>query len=222
MTAWSEFLNHQGRPVHKWLHYFTAYERHFARFVNQPLLFIEIGCGRGGSLQMWKKYFGPDAQIVGIDIHKECKEFEEEHVAVRIGSQADTEFLGKVLAEFGTPDIVLDDGSHHMNHVVTTFNYLFQRTSPKGVYMVEDLHTAYWEDFEGGLGRPGTFVEICKSLTDELNAGWGKGAPQPTDFSRSALSIHFYNSIIAIERGRLLKTAAPMIPPPADWPAKAV
>jgi tRNA G46 methylase TrmB len=52
MTLWQMFLNHRGRIVHKWTHYFPIYERHFDRFVNRPMTFIEIGCGEGGSLQM--------------------------------------------------------------------------------------------------------------------------------------------------------------------------
>jgi hypothetical protein len=213
VSLWSEFLNHKGRPIHKWLHYFTAYEKHFARYVNRPLTFIEIGCGRGGSLQMWKKYFGPEAQIVGLDINGDCKAYEEDNIAVRIGDQSDTAFLAAVLKEFGTPDIVLDDGSHVMSHIVATFRYLFPRTAPDGVYMVEDLHTAYWAEYEGGLRRPGSFIELCKDLVDELNAGWGGTAPEPTAFSRTTQSMHFYDSIVAFERGWTLRRRAPVIPP---------
>jgi hypothetical protein len=66
VSLWSEFLDNQGRVTHKWKHYFPAYEAHFARFVNRPVLFLEIGVSEGGSLQMWKRYLGPHAQILGI------------------------------------------------------------------------------------------------------------------------------------------------------------
>ena len=69
MSLWSDFLSHQGRPALKWKHYFPIYERHFARYVNRPVTMIEIGCGEGGSLQLWKKYFGPNARIIGILTH---------------------------------------------------------------------------------------------------------------------------------------------------------
>ena len=59
MPLWSDFLTNNGRIVQKWKHYFPAYERHFAKFVNTDLTFLEIGCGAGGSLQLWKRYFGP-------------------------------------------------------------------------------------------------------------------------------------------------------------------
>jgi hypothetical protein len=168
------------------------------------MLFLEIGCGRGGSAQMWKRYFGPHAQIVGLDINPECKKFEEDQIEIRIGSQSDVGFLQSVLDEFGAPQIVLDDGSHRMSDVVDTFRYLYQRTAPDGVYMVEDLHTAYWDEYGGGVGREGSFIELCKTLIDELNADWTREKLPPTDFTRSTLSMHFYDSIVAFERGRHL------------------
>lgn len=207
MSLWSEFLNNKQRSIDKWTHYFAAYERHFARYQNRPLLFLEIGCGRGGSAQMWKRYFGPHAQIVGLDINPECKTFEEHQIEIRIGSQSDTAFLESVLAEFGTPDIVLDDGSHRMPDVVETFRFLYPRTARDGVYMVEDLHTAYWDEFGGGLRRDGTFIELTKSLIDELNAEWTRDALPATDFTRSTLSMHVYDSLIGFERGRHLPRA---------------
>ena len=93
MSLWSEFLTHEGRPVYKWTHYLPIYQRHFAAFVNRPITFIEIGVWKGGSLQLWKRYFGPFAQIVGIDIDPACKAMEEDQVAVRIGDQSDPAFL---------------------------------------------------------------------------------------------------------------------------------
>jgi hypothetical protein len=168
------------------------------------MLFLEIGCGRGGSAQMWKRYFGPHAQIVGLDINPECKKFEEDQIEIRIGSQSDLGFLQSVLDEFGTPQIVLDDGSHRMSDVVETFRFLYSRTAPDGVYMVEDLHTAYWDEYGGGVGREGSFIERCKILIDELNADWTRDKLPPTEFTRSTLSMHFYDSIVAFERGRHL------------------
>jgi len=218
VSLWADFLNHDGRSIHKWKHYFPAYERHFARYVNRPVTFVEIGCGLGGSLQMWKRYLGPHAQIVGIDNRPECAAYEEDQIAVRIGDQADSLMLGRVLAEFGTPDVVLDDGSHMMTDVMASFAFLYPRTAADGVYMVEDLHTAYWEDFGGGLGRSGTFVELCKTLLDEINAESSRGAVPPTDFSRTTQSMHFYDSIAVFERGRTLARTDPKIPPPPPEP----
>ena len=100
-----------------------------------------------------------------------------------------------------------------MKHVHASFAFLYPRMAPDGVYMVEDLHTAYWDEYEGGLHRPGSFIELCKNLLDELNADWSRGALPPTDFTRCTQSMHFYDSIALFERGRTLQKSAPTIPP---------
>ena len=214
MNLWADFQTTDKRSIHKWNHYFPAYELHFRRFMNRAVVFWEIGCGEGGSLQMWKRYLGPHAQIVGLDIRPECARFEEDQIAVRIGDQSDLAFLDKVLAEFGSPDVVLDDGSHRMDHVVATFGHLYPRLERNGVYMVEDMHTAYWDDFGGGLKREGSFIELCKDLIDELN---GVHAGRETDFTRTTLSMHFYDSIVAFERGKQGLRKAVRIPKPKKF-----
>jgi hypothetical protein len=211
VTLWSDFLTNDKRIVHKWKHYFPVYERHFSCFVNKPVTFVEIGCGLGGSLPMWKRYFGPHATILGVDINADCKTFEEDQIEVRIGDQSDEKFLTSLLDEFGPPDVVLDDGSHMMSHINATFRFLYPRMAKNGVYMVEDLHTAYWDEFEGGLRKPSTFIEWCKSLIDELNADHTRGALPPTDFTKTTLSMHFYDSIAVFERGAHTKKWAPQI-----------
>ncbi|MGO9686553.1 MAG: class I SAM-dependent methyltransferase [Beijerinckiaceae bacterium] len=211
MSLWSEFLTNDGRQIHKWTHYFPIYERHFGSFVNRTTTFVEIGVSRGGSLRLWKRYLGPFAQIVGIDIDPGCKEAEEDQIAVRIGDQSDLGFLQQIIDEFGSPDVVLDDGSHMMRHVSASFNFLYPRISKNGVYMVEDLHTAYWDEYEGGLGSAGSFIEQAKKLVDELNADHSRGAVPISEFSRTTMSMHFYDSVVVFERGRHLKKHAPII-----------
>ena len=199
---WNDFQTNRGRVIHKWKHYFPAYERHFGSFRDKPILFIEIGCGAGGSLSMWKRYFGPSAMIVGLDINPDCKAYEEDQIAVRIGDQSDPAFLDRVLEEFGTPDIVLDDGSHVMQHIQATFNHMYPRVQKNAVYAVEDLHTAYWPDYGGGLHAPASFIERCKTLIDELNAGSSRNMAPVTPYTRETVSMHFYDSMVFFEKGR--------------------
>lgn len=146
MGMWSEFLTNEQRLIHKWKHYFPIYEGHFQRFVNRDVTLLEIGCGHGGSLQLWKRYLGPHARIIGIDINAECAAFEEDQISIRIGDQSDNQFLGKLVEEFGEFDIILDDGSHMMSHVKASFDELYPSVGRNGIYLVEDLHTAYWDE----------------------------------------------------------------------------
>jgi hypothetical protein len=194
------FLNNGGKRLHKWVHYFDIYERHLERFRGRPVTMFEIGVAGGGSLAMWRAYLGPAARIVGIDIDPACKAHEAEGVEVHIGSQDDPAFLASLLERHPAPDIVLDDGSHVMAHVIATFRHLYPRISPTGVYLVEDMHTAYWNEYGGGLRRPGTFIETAKLLVDELNAVHTRGALAPTEFTAATFSMSFYDSVIAFEK----------------------
>jgi len=90
------FKNNTKRIIYKWEHYFNIYERHFSKFRNKEIVVLEIGVDRGGSLQMWKDYFGDKAKIYGVDINPNCKHLEEENVQVFIGDQADRNFLNNI------------------------------------------------------------------------------------------------------------------------------
>ena len=126
------FLNNSEYKLHKWIHYFDIYERHFSRFVNKKPVVLEIGVFGGGSLNMWKKYFGDGAKIIGIDINSDCKKYEQENVDIFIGSQDDEELLNTILGNYPAIDIVLDDGSHIMQHMRKSFEILYPKISENG------------------------------------------------------------------------------------------
>jgi hypothetical protein len=139
-----------------------------------------------------------------LDINPACKEFEDEQVFVRIGDQSDPGFLQSVIDEFGAFDIVLDDGSHMMPHVKASFDYLYPRMSKNGVYMVEDMHTAYWEEYGGGLKSQASFVERFKDFIDDINVRFirdNNGSVQGLD---GAYCLSIYESILVIERSSFI------------------
>jgi cephalosporin hydroxylase len=208
MELWRDFLAHQGKPVHKWTHYFPAYERHFAAWQGRTMTFFEIGVFKGGSLPMWRSFFGPRATIVGIDIDPGCKEHEAPGIEVRIGDQSDPAFLNSLITEFGAPDVVLDDGSHQAAHVSATFEHLYPRMPKNAVYMVEDAQTSYWPENGGGLDEPEAFINIAKGLVDRLNAEHTRGAVPVDDFTRQTHSISFFDSIVVFEKGAVRKESA--------------
>jgi capsular polysaccharide biosynthesis protein len=212
MSLYSLFLNNTGRPIHKSGHYFFAYERHFGRFVGQPVTFLEIGAGNGGSSQMWKKWLGPMARIVTIDLNPVCRQFEDEQIAVRIGDQSDPNFLQSILDEFGQLDIVLDDGSHQMAHVNASFDFLFSRMAPNGIYMIEDMHTAYWADYGGGYKATTSMIERFKDMIDLLNADHIRdGSIKPNHFTKTTFSMTAYDSILVFERSPYVNKTMRMI-----------
>lgn len=196
------FFNNNGRLIHKWHHYFDIYHRHLETYRDRPITFLEFGVFHGGSLQMWKQYFGPRARILGVDINPACKSLVEEQIEIRIGDQEDRQFLRSLVAEFGPFDVVLDDGGHTMPQQINTFEELYPAVTDNGMYVVEDLLTSYRPTFQGGYLRPNTFIEYAKRLIDQLHA-WHSHEPdrfQVTPFTRSAYGMHWYDSILVIEK----------------------
>jgi len=196
------FRHNTGRLIHKWHHYFEIYDRHFARFRGTPVQIVEFGVSQGGSLQMWRDYFGPQAQIVGVDINPNCKQFEGPGVRIVIGDQGDRRFLRTLAAELPPIDILIDDGGHTMQQQICTFEELFPKVAPTGVYLVEDLHTSYWARWGGGVRRKGTFIEYSKAFIDQIHA-WHSRDPKRlavSEFTRSVHSLHYYDSVLVIEK----------------------
>jgi len=202
------FAANTGRLIHKWHHYFEVYDRHFSRFRGKSPHIVEFGVSQGGSLQMWKHYFGPGTRLDGVDINPECRRFEEPGVRISIGDQADRGFLRSLAKELPPIDILIDDGGHTMEQQIHTFEELFPHVAPHGVYLCEDMHTSYWRKWGGGFRRRGSFVEYAKGLIDGLNAWHSeeRGRFDVSDFTRSVHSMHFYDSVLVIEK-------RPMQPP---------
>lgn len=148
--------------------YCVKYEKYLPFNRYDTLNILEIGVLNGKSLKTWKDYFYR-SNILGIDITPECKQYEESRITVEIGSQADSDFLKKISEQYGSFDMILDDGSHMNSHVIYSFEHLFGSVKSGGVYVIEDCGTAYWEDYEGGYLKPTTSIEYFKRLSDDVN-----------------------------------------------------
>ena len=215
-----EYLhNNPGRLIDKWVHYFDIYHRHLAKYRGQAVTLVEFGVLHGGSLQMWKHYLGPRARIVGVDYNALCKSIEEEQVTIYIGDQADRSFLRRLAEQIGRTDIVIEDGGHMMNQQIATFEEMYFRMSEFGTYFTEDAHTSYWARYGGGVRRSGTFMEYAKGLIDRLH-GWHTEDPEALsvdDFTLQTAALHFYDSVLVIERRpsaqpQRIKTGKPSFP----------
>jgi hypothetical protein len=188
-------------------HWYTQhYESHFHRLRKRPLNVLEIGVGGfadphagGQSLRMWKDYF-PYANIYGIDIFDKSG-LQEPRIHIFRGSQADPEFLTWVADKIGRLDIIIDDGSHINDHIITTFHTLFPRLAEGGFYAIEDLHTAYMADYGGSddAACQTTSIAMCKRLVDGLN--WKAIANRDPDYyDKSVQSIHFYEELAIVRK----------------------
>ena len=195
------FEDNDKRLIDKWMHYFDVYDRHFNKYRNREVAILEIGVSQGGSLQMWKSYFGEKAKIYGIDIDPRCKQFEEDNIEIFIGSQSDRQFLNEIKNTIPKVDILIDDGGHTMNQLIVSYEELFSHIKDDGVYLAEDLHTCYWLEYGGGHKRNGTFIEYSKNFIDKLHAFHSEQSSlQISDFTKQVNSIHYYDSIVVIEK----------------------
>ena len=199
------YASHKGSIVHKWHHYIPLYDRYFSTFRGKPIRFLEIGVSRGGSLQMWRKYFGDDAIIFGIDIKPECESHNGIAGQVRIGSQSDSVFLESVVKEMGGIDIVLDDGSHLMPHLPITLKCLFPHLSYGGIYMIEDLHTAYWKNHGGGVGSKGNFFGFAMDLIDDMHHWYHDQNLKHAGISKECTGIHIHDSLLVLEKNKVFQ-----------------
>jgi len=164
-----EFENLKNYSV-KWEKYFSVYEKFFSKFKNKKIIFVEIGIFNGGSLQMWKNYFGKNSKIIGVDINPECKKFEEKEndIFVEIGNQSDDEFWKLFFNKHGKVDAILDDGGHtNLDQIKTTVNTV-QHINNGGVLMVEDTHTSYVDEYNSS--QKYSFINFSKKVIDDLNS----------------------------------------------------
>ena len=182
---------HQGNFMYKWSQYFDVYHKHFERYRGTNVRILEIGIYGGGSLQMWKWYFGKYAQITGMDIDPFCKKYKEHQIKIIIGDQKDEKLL-KSLDEF---DIIIDDGGHTMSQQITSFMHLYPTVAKNGLYLIEDTHTSYIPSY---IDHDVTFVDYCKKLVDVMHAHYAGG--KFNDFSKMTQSISFYDSMIVFEK----------------------
>ena len=197
------FFSHNGRIADKWHHYLPLYERYFSAFKrpSRPVRMLEIGVWKGGSMQLWRDFFGPEATIFGVDIDPACAAFDGEGGnRIRIGSQSNPDFLRQVVAEMGGVDIVLDDGSHKAGDQRASFDTLFPLLETGGLYVVEDLHTAYWTSYGGGYESKASFVALCKTLMDDMHHWYHRAGEKISASQGHVAALHMHDSIVFLEK----------------------
>jgi hypothetical protein len=125
----------------------------------------------------------------------------DDSFVVVLGDQADRGFLESVVERHGPFDIIVDDGGHTMEQQITSIETLFPSLVDGGVYIVEDCHTSYWDEFGGGLRRDGSFVEWSKARIDDLH-GYHQPAPVHETWTEHVDGIHWYDSVVVFDKRR--------------------
>jgi len=210
------YKEHSGFVSHKWIHYFFIYDRIFGRFLEKgkPITMLEIGVQNGGSLEIWKKYLPPNSVIYGVDIDERCLQLKfSDGISFHLGSAADDNFMRKTFGDIQF-DVIIDDGSHICKDVIQTFECLFPKMKNGGCYIVEDMHTSYWNEFGGGLGCKKSSIEYFKRLVDRgINRDYislglldriknklSKHKKCNSEINKMISQISFFDSICAIDK----------------------
>jgi len=177
--------------------YFQAYEEIFNKYVGKKITFVEVGVLHGGSLFMWREYFGKEARIIGIDLHPKAKELEKYGFEIYIGSQSDESFWKDFFAKVGKIDILLDDGGHGNDQQIITLVESIHNTNDDGIIVIEDVHASYMKRF----GNPSkhSFVNYSKYLINVVNSRFPDTKIKKNDFKNKIYSVSFYESIVAIK-----------------------
>lgn len=188
------FNSHEtGRGIHKWTHYFDIYHHHFSKFIGRDVNVLEIGVYSGGSLDMWRHYFGPKCQVYGVDIEETCKNYENEYTEIFIGDQEDRNFLKDLKKHVPPIDIIIDDGGHQPGQQIASLEELLPHLRSGGVYMCEDVHGEY-KGFSGYM----------HGLVNNLNRHKLSSDPElgisPSDFQAWISSIHFYPFMVVLKK----------------------
>ena len=207
----------KSSKIHNYVEVYASYFHHRR---NIPIRLLEIGIHKGHSVQLWENYF-PRADLYFMDIRFDDIEYFSNRSHYYLADQSNVDDLARVIRESGGCfDVIIDDGGHFMSQQITSFIHLFPHLNPGGIYIIEDLHTSYWQGHGvEGCGTtndpkagPDTCIEFLKKLIDDVNYMGAKGygashAAIPNDIKTSMnlyqteiYSISFYDSLCVITK----------------------
>ena len=183
----------------KYSSYFDSYDELFHKYIGKEITFVEIGVQNGGSLFMWRKYFGPKARIIGIDLNPSAKELEKHGFEIYIGSQSDKLFWEKFKSKVGNIDVLLDDGGHTYSQQVITTEMMLSSINDGGYLIIEDTHTSYLRMFGP---RKYSFINYSKKLIDKIN--YRNPLIHNDSNEKRIWSITFYESLVVFNINKKL------------------
>lgn len=186
--------------------YFPIYAELFGGLRGTSCVFVETGVLAGGSLFMWRKWLGPNARIIGIDLNPAAKRWEQHGFEIFIGDQADPTFWEKTCTQIGEFDVFLDDGGHQSFQQIVTLNSILQHSRSKCLVVIEDTLTSYMVDY-GAHGRH-SFMSYAKECAGFLTARGSTIFPDRTpkvinkevlNLLSTVRSVEFFDSIVAFK-----------------------
>jgi hypothetical protein len=202
--TFDSYQSYQRSPYFSAKHssYFPVYDELLDRYRGKEITFVEIGVLNGGSLFMWRDFFGPRARIIGIDLNPGAKRWEANGFEIHIGNQAHPAFWNDFFKSVGTVDVVLDDGGHTFEQQIVTVDSCIPHITDGGLMIVEDTHTSYFKDF--GYPTKYSFIEWTKALIDNINSRCPGVDASKLSYRNSIHSIAVFESIVGFKINRSL------------------
>lgn len=186
----------------KYKNYFPIYEKLFSQYRGKKIIFVEIGVLSGGSLFMWKNYFGKDARIIGVELNPEAKKFEKYGFEIFIGNQSDENFWQNFFNQVGDVDIVLDDGGHTNFQQIVTCCSCIPNIKDGGIMVVEDVFHSYGISYGAkGFYNPSkySFINFSKKIIDDINFRFPGAKNFLFSLNKFVYSSEFFESIVAFK-----------------------
>lgn len=174
--------------------YFEVYDQVFSKYRNKKITFVEIGVLNGGSLLLWKKFFGDQARIIGIDLNPECKKFEKDGIEIFIGDQSNENFWDDFFKKVGKVDVILDDGGHTNQQQIVTTAKSINNINDGGIIVIEDTHTSYMEEFSNPSKN--SYINFSKKIIDDVNYTYPKLGNFKYSFNQFVYSIQYFESFV--------------------------
>ena len=193
--------------------FFNTYDELFSKYRNKKITFVEIGVKWGGSLFMWKKFFGNKARIIGVDLYPKTKELEKYGFEIFIGDQSSSKFWKNFFDEVGNIDILVDDGGHTNENQILTVNHVLNNVNDDGIILIEDIFSSYDQKFHNPSQY--SFINYSKFLIDDLNGRVTKklkdriiGGSKKNSLNKSIYSIKYFTNFVAffIDRRKSIET----------------
>ena len=161
MRSFAEIANECGTDKQSGCGYGPHYEAHVFPYVPRDTrsVILELGVSGGGSLRMWEELYPYCTKITGVDIDPKCLTCASDRSRVLIGDQSDQDFLRR--AADPPPDLVVDDGSHELRDVITSFAALWSIV--KSIYVIEDIWDEFLPIVERRVRITDAHVTVCPS-----------------------------------------------------------
>lgn len=203
MEQTRSFAAYRNSPYSSRKHssYFAVYDALFSPYRGKPITFVEVGVLGGGSLFMWREFFGPQARIIGVDLNPNARKWEKDGFEIFIGSQSSATFWQDFHRSVGPVDILLDDGGHTYHQQVVTVEAMVGTLRDHGLLVVEDTHTSYMAGFGP---RRYSFTEYTKRLIDRINQR--SGTLDTAGSENRIWSVQCFESIVALHINRAEST----------------